>query len=52
MRDRDYEVCGNCKYHEYESIDSGWVCVNPDSDYCADWVEYEHTCEEWTDRNE
>ena len=41
------EVCGNCKYHQFESIDNGYVCVNPDSDNIADWTEYDDSCEDW-----
>ena len=42
------ECCGKCKYHEYEDTD-GWVCVNPDSDYCG-WTEYNDYCEEFEER--
>lgn len=26
------ECCGTCRWHQHESVDDGWVCVNPDSD--------------------
>lgn len=32
-------VCGTCKYHHKETVDDGFVCTNPDSDYVADWTE-------------
>lgn len=36
------ECCGTCRWHEHEDIDDGWVCVNPESEYCTDWTDYEH----------
>lgn len=45
------QICGTCRYHYHEDIDDGWVCVNPDSDYRADWTEYEDTCDEWERRS-
>lgn len=45
------KCCGTCRWHEHEGIDEGWVCTNADSDYCADWTEYDHCCEEWEGRN-
>lgn len=44
------ECCGNCKYHAFESIDSGYVCVNADSDYCSDWTEFNDACEDFEER--
>ena len=44
--------CGTCKWHKFENISDGFVCVNSDSDYCADWTEYGDSCEEWEKRNE
>lgn len=46
----DREICGTCRYHRHEDVDDGWVCVNPDSEYCTDWTEYEDSCEEWEGR--
>lgn len=37
--------CGNCKYGNYDTM-QGYVCVNDESDYCADFVEHDHVCEE------
>lgn len=42
--------CGTCKYHEHEDIDNGWVCVNPESDYIADWTDYDFCCEDYEER--
>lgn len=44
------ECCGTCKYHKHESIDNGWVCVNPDSENLSDWTEYEDRCDFWEGR--
>lgn len=41
------QCCGTCRWHRREPIDDGWVCVNADSEYCTDWTEYGHGCEEW-----
>ena len=46
------KCCGTCKWHKFENISDGFVCVNSDSDYCADWTEYCDSCEEWEKRNE
>lgn len=46
------ECCGTCRWHEHEDIDDGWVCVNPESEYCTDWTDYEHNCLDWEPRKE
>lgn len=46
----DKKCCGTCKYHHHENIDDGWVCVNSDSEYVADWTEYNNWCDEWEER--
>lgn len=43
--------CGTCKWHLYENIDEGFVCTNIDSEYCADWTDYDDTCEDWEGKN-
>ena len=45
-------ICGTCKYHQFEEIDSGFICVNCESENCADWTDYEHTCDEWEERGD
>ena len=40
------ECCGTCKYGSYDKM-QGYVCVNADSEYIADFVEYRHVCDEW-----
>lgn len=44
------ECFKTCKWHEQENIDNGYVCVNGDSEYVADWTEDEQCCEEWEKR--
>lgn len=41
------QCCGTCKWHQHESVDDGWVCVNDDSEYCTDFTDYDHTCLDW-----
>lgn len=38
--------CKNCKYCE-ENLQGDPMCVNPDSEYLADFVEDEHFCEDF-----
>ena len=45
------KCCGTCKYHCHEGIDDGWVCVNDQSEYCAEWTEYKDFCDEWEGRD-
>lgn len=47
MKGYTLQCCGNCKYHEHENIDDGYVCVNSDSAYCAEWTDCMSHCEEW-----
>ena len=44
------KICGECKYHQYEEIDRGFVCTNPDSPYATEWTEYEDWCSEFEQR--
>lgn len=46
----DDKCCGTCKYHHYDDIDDGWVCVNDRSECCTDWIGYEDSCNEWEGR--
>lgn len=46
----DDKCCGTCKYHHYDDIDDGWVCVNDRSEYFADWIGYSDSCDEWEGR--
>ena len=42
--------CGECRHCEYEDISQGWICVNDQSEYLGDWVDYEMHCAEWEER--
>ena len=44
--------CRTCRYHEFEPIDRGYICVNGDAEECADWTEDDHSCEHWERRKE
>lgn len=43
------ECCGTCEYGSYDEM-QGYVCVNADSEYVADFVEYEHCCDEYEEK--
>ena len=51
MREQQ-KCCGTCKHHQQENITDGFVCVNDESDYVADWTDEDHTCDAWEDREE
>ena len=40
------KCCGTCEYGSYDKM-QGYVCVNSDSDNCADFVEHDFVCETW-----
>lgn len=40
------ECCGTCKYGLCVKT-NGYVCSNCESDYAADFVEFNHVCDEW-----
>lgn len=44
--------CQNCRYYEHEEIDDGFVCVNDESEYVADWVDEEFVCIDWEGKYE
>lgn len=41
--------CGTCEYGSYDEID-GYICVNSESEYVADYTDYDFTCDEWTEK--
>lgn len=45
------QCCGTCKYGSYDRM-QGYACVNGDSEYCTDFVEYGHTCEDWEEKED
>lgn len=40
------QCCGTCEYGSYDEVD-GYVCVNNESEYVADFTECDHTCDCW-----
>lgn len=44
------QCCGTCEYGSYDPM-QGYVCVNSNSEYCTDFVEYDHTCEDWEEKD-
>ena len=43
------ECCGNCKYHVHDDNGDG-MCVNAESDACADWTDESDICGKWAER--
>lgn len=43
------KCCGTCRYGHYDKM-QGYVCVNDESEFVADFVEHDHICEEWEDK--
>lgn len=39
--------CKNCKFCNIDEL-GDMVCTNEDSEYVADYVEENHTCEDWS----
>lgn len=47
----DNECCGTCKWHEQDYyFEEDYICCNRDSDYVADYTDYNHSCDEWEER--
>lgn len=44
------QICGKCKWHKYEDISQGWICCNADSEYVADWTDYDFSCEDFEEK--
>lgn len=40
------KCCGTCEHASYDEND-GYMCVSTESEYTADYTEYEHTCDCW-----
>lgn len=45
------ECCGTCKYGLCVKA-NGYVRSNEESDYVADFVEYDHSCDFWEQKQE
>lgn len=45
------ECCGTCKYHiKDENFEEDYICLNTESDYLADWTDYNFVCDEYKER--
>lgn len=44
------EICGNCKYHEYDSTTNDWICGNDQSECFADWTSYNYSCVDFEEK--
>ena len=47
----DKKCCGTCEYGKYDEM-QGYVCVNADSDYVADFVDCNYICGEYKDKEQ
>lgn len=47
---RERRCCGTCAYHQFESVDDGFVCVNDESEYLSDWTDFNHFCDAYEER--
>ena len=45
-------TCKDCKHRRKESIGNGYICVNPYSDFLANWVEDNWWCHDWEEGEE
>lgn len=45
------KCCGNCKYAMKNDLDE-YMCANGESEYCSDWIETDHCCEDWSCRED
>lgn len=41
------KICGNCLWYQHEDISRGYVCVNSESEYFAEWMESNEHCDKW-----
>ncbi|MBR5677087.1 MAG: hypothetical protein IKX20_03005 [Paludibacteraceae bacterium] len=49
--DQKTECCGRCKWSERDKkFKEDYICVNDESEHCADWVEYEDYCDNFEER--
>lgn len=45
------KYCGNCRFARTDQEDD-WICVNDNSDYCSDFIDYLHECPDWEGRKD
>lgn len=45
------EVCGTCRSNTFDEFDDReFTCGNTKSEYCGDYVSYNHTCDFWEEK--
>lgn len=42
--------CGSCKHHVYIAETDDWICTNDQSEFFAEYTDYENECEEWEEK--
>lgn len=45
----DREVCGTCRWHRTKNGED-WYCIAEFADENGDYTDYDHTCDEWEER--
>ena len=45
------EQCGTCKWLKFEKDVEDWSCSNPESEYYADWISCDCSCDCWEERD-
>jgi hypothetical protein len=44
------QICGTCEFHKYNFYHDDYMCRCDESEYCADWTDYKHTCDCWEEK--
>lgn len=47
---KEQKNCKNCEWCELDPM--GDICVNDESEYCAEWVWQDTVCDYWEERKE
>ena len=45
-------TCGTCEFVRYNKNYEDFYCKCEDSDYYLDFIEYNHTCECWEEKDD
>lgn len=45
----DREICGTCRWHRTKNGED-WYCIAEFADENGDYTDYDHTCDEWEER--
>lgn len=44
------KCCGTCNWCHKDELDD-YICVNGDSEYVSDYVEYKHCCDDYESKD-